>query len=270
MRVSKPGEVGARRAQRKKVVLANPNANDVELPPLSVRVSDGADGTVVKFDGPTIDMLRALEVFQTKQGWQFFHGPSTLIRKESVELGKLLAWVNGEVVRSGEGSGVESEGKAEGERGRENVGEDVSENVNECVSEHKGGNENVIVSENGSTNENEGDNGDSGAGEKVLERGWIPSGGYVTTPEVIPEVLIDELKKYKDLMGESRSGRRVITGPKGVGKSILLLQVMAWAQQRNWLVISIPNGMFPPPHIPPPRTNLSSLHPPLPSQPRTS
>ena len=270
MRVSKPGEVGARRAQRKKIVLANPNANDVELPTLRVRVSDEADGTVVKFDGPTIDMLRALEVFQTKQGWQFFHGPSTLIRKESVELGKLLAWVNGEVVHSGEGSGVakvESEGKAEGERERENVGEDVSENVNECVSEHKSENENVIASENGSTNESQGDSGDSGVGEG---KGWTPSGGYVTTPEVIPEVLIDELKKYKDLTGESRSGRRVITGPKGVGKSILLLQVMAWAQQRNWLVLSIPNGMFPPPHISPPRINQSSPHPPLPSQPRTS
>lgn len=266
-RVSKPGEVGARRAERKKIVLANPNATDVELDTLRAKISGKVDGAVVKFDGPTIDMLRLLEVFQLKQGWQFFHRPSTLIRKESIELGKLLAWVNGERVYEGEDPNVakvESESKLVGEGKGGSVSEGVSEEKEkeEGVRANEGGDNNnsEVKSANGSENKNKNmnenenesmseDESDSGVGEQVVEekKEWTPSGGYVTTPEVIPEVLIDEMNKYKNLAGESRSGRRVITGPKGVGKSILLLQAMAWAQQRNWFVLPIPNGMFPPP-----------------------
>ena len=277
--MSKPGEVGARRAERKKIVLANPNATDAGLETLEAQVSDNADGTVVKFDGSTTDMLKALEVFQVKQGWQFFYEPSTLIRKESIELGKLLAWVNGEGVRSGEGRGVESQGKsAGGEIVNGNVSEGVTEggsenasrseiksaNEGEGVGENVSENDSEVKSANESSSENQSHSGsgsDSEVGGQVVEEGCIPSGGYVTTPEVIPEVPVDELKKYKDLAGESRSGRMVITGPKGVGKSILLLQAMAWAQKRDWLVLPIPNGMYSPAQSPPfRRTNLPSLY----------
>ena len=37
--------------------------------------------------------------------------------------------------------------------------------------------------------------------------------------------------------------RAVLCGPKGSGKSVLLLQAMTWALQRGWLVINIPNGI---------------------------
>ncbi|KAF8451519.1 mitochondrial ribosomal death-associated protein 3-domain-containing protein [Terfezia claveryi] len=143
VKVSKPAEVGVRRAERKRLVLANANALEVELPTLTAEIAkeDRADGAVFRFEGAMIDTLRTLEGFQLKQGWEFFHTPSTLVKGESVELGKLMAWVNGE-----------------------------------------------------------------------------------------------------DLARESRSGRRIITGPRGVGKSVLLTQAMAWAHQRNWVVLTIPNA----------------------------
>ncbi|KAF8428135.1 mitochondrial ribosomal death-associated protein 3-domain-containing protein [Tirmania nivea] len=143
VKVSKPAEVGARRAERKRIVLANANALEVELPTLTAAIAkeDRADGAVFKFEGAMIDTLRTLEGFQIKQGWEFFHTPSTLVRGESVELGKLMAWINGE-----------------------------------------------------------------------------------------------------KLAGESRSGRRIITAPRGAGKSVLLIQAMAWAHQRDWVVLTIPNA----------------------------
>ncbi len=44
---------------------------------------------------------------------------------------------------------------------------------------------------------------------------------------------------------EGRDGktmRRIYTGAQGTGKSVLLLQAMAMAFARNWIVISIPEG----------------------------
>jgi len=47
--------------------------------------------------------------------------------------------------------------------------------------------------------------------------------------------------------------RVVLAGPKGSGKSVLLLQAMSWALQWEWVVISIPNGTrrtpSPSPHL---------------------
>jgi len=94
----------------------------------------------------TIDRLRALEAFQTKQHWPFFHRPCTLFRRETVEVGRLF-----ERVMQREGTG-----------------------------------------ENGGVNE-----------------------------------------------------RAILHGYHGCGRTILLLQAMTWALQKDWIVIAIPNGRFP-------------------------
>ncbi|KAF8545158.1 mitochondrial ribosomal death-associated protein 3-domain-containing protein [Trichophaea hybrida] len=47
------------------------------------------------------------------------------------------------------------------------------------------------------------------------------------------------------VVGEVNKGtfhRMVICGPKGSGKSVLMLQATAWALQREWVVITIPNA----------------------------
>jgi len=46
-------------------------------------LSSGEEDTIV-------DQLRALEAFQTKQHWPFFHRPCTLFRRETVEVGRLF------------------------------------------------------------------------------------------------------------------------------------------------------------------------------------
>jgi small subunit ribosomal protein S29 len=43
---------------------------------------------------------------------------------------------------------------------------------------------------------------------------------------------------------EGKMKRVIFEGPKGSGKSVLLLQSMAWALQKGWLVVNIPNGMY--------------------------
>lgn len=168
----KHAPIGERRAQRKKLVLANNNATPVALPDLSanIAITDEANGSVFAFDGPTVDFLRTLEAFQLKQGWEMFHKPATLVTQDSIELGKLIGWVNGEEVPE----------------------------------------EEVIGGRKGETRE-------------------------------VPEETGGK-NQYLSLAGEQRNGARIVTGRRGLGKSILLLQAQAWAMQRNWVVITIPNG----------------------------
>ncbi|KAI5810239.1 mitochondrial ribosomal death-associated protein 3-domain-containing protein [Peziza echinospora] len=148
VRTAKSGAIGERRAQRKKLVLANTNAGKVELPDLTARIATEEDvvGRIFSFDGNTVDAMRTAEGFHLKQGWEFFYKPSTLVRKESIQLGRLVAWINGEEIK-----------------------------------------------------------------------------GRMRTHQ-------------------SRSARVILHGLRGSGKSVLLLQAMAWAYQRQWVVITIPNA----------------------------
>lgn len=212
VRVAKHIEPGARRAERKKLLLANPNAPEVELPPLTAPMAkeDNADGAVFTFEGTMIETLRTLGGFELKQGWQYFYKPSTLVRAESVEMGKLLAWVNGEEVKP----------KQEEEEGEKEV--KPKEEGTEAIKE-----EQQV----------------EGKEAQVVEphEQWIPSGGYITTPLNFTP-LDPGTSKWAKLFSESRSGRRVLHGPRGAGKTVLLLQAMAWAHQRDWVVLTIPNG----------------------------
>ncbi|KAI9843196.1 MAG: 37S ribosomal protein S23 mitochondrial [Sclerophora amabilis] len=49
-------------------------------------------------------------------------------------------------------------------------------------------------------------------------------------------------KILEDVEGGHKTARRVITGEKGTGKSMLLLQAMAMAFRKGWIVISVPEA----------------------------
>lgn len=137
----RPPAVGERKAIRKRVVLSNTNALDVpgmqELSPETM-IDMRLRAQVVGIPGAVVDQLRAVEAFKVTQGWSMFRRPGVLMRRESVEMGKLV--------------------------------------------------ENLSTDELGST------------------------------------------------------ARRVLTGERGNGKSMLLLQAMAMAFVKGWIVISLPEG----------------------------
>ncbi|KAI9780919.1 MAG: 37S ribosomal protein S23 mitochondrial [Candelina submexicana] len=150
----KPPNPGERKAMRKRIVLSNTNALEVtgmqdlnEDTMVDMRLRGqviGLPGSLGASTDSVVDQLRAVEAFKTTQGWGLFRRPGMLIRRESVELGKLLAGIVGE--------------------------------------------------------------------------------------------------------GEKKTIRRVYTGEKGNGKSMMLLQAMAMAYLKGWIVISIPEGSYPSSH----------------------
>ncbi|TVY31334.1 37S ribosomal protein S23, mitochondrial, partial [Lachnellula subtilissima] len=94
---AKPPMPGERKAMRKRIVLSNTNALEVDgMVDLSREMTEKLEkhvGKVVGLDGATVDGLRAAEAFKTTQGWGLFRRPGVLIREESVQLGKRMAGV---------------------------------------------------------------------------------------------------------------------------------------------------------------------------------
>lgn len=120
---------GERKALRKRIVLSNTNALEVEdLKDLDGKLVDeiverddaedrpGRDslaamvlgqngsrfaGKVVGLNGVTVDSLRAVEAFKTTQGWGIFRRPAVLIREESVVVARRMmeAQEKGETIR---------------------------------------------------------------------------------------------------------------------------------------------------------------------------
>lgn len=84
----RPPPVGERKAQRKRIVLSNTNALEIQsLEKLSVENMTNAEtvGSVLAIDGPVLDQLRDAKAFKTTQNWNMFRTPSTLMRNETVE-----------------------------------------------------------------------------------------------------------------------------------------------------------------------------------------
>lgn len=77
---------GERKALRKRIVLSNTNALQVEgLRDLSKDMEMAVHtGKVVGLPGEVVDSLRAVEAFKVTQGWGMFRRPALLIREESV------------------------------------------------------------------------------------------------------------------------------------------------------------------------------------------
>lgn len=95
----RPPPVGERRTLRKRIVLSNPNALDVQgMPDLSVEnmVDARLRGSVVGLPVPMLDQLRAVQAFKPTQGWSIFRRPGTVVRRETLELGRLFERIESE------------------------------------------------------------------------------------------------------------------------------------------------------------------------------
>lgn len=87
-RVRKPA-VGERKALRKRIVLSNTNALEVEgLKDITARsmMDESLRGQVLGIPGPVVDQLRAVEAFKVTQGWPLFRRPAMLMRKDTLDL----------------------------------------------------------------------------------------------------------------------------------------------------------------------------------------
>ncbi|KAL8895161.1 MAG: hypothetical protein Q9192_003804 [Flavoplaca navasiana] len=85
---------GERRALRKRIVLSNVNALEVQgLQNMDVEnmFDRRLEGQVLRLPGPIVDQLRAVEAFKPTQSWGLFQSPGTLMRRETVDMGKMIA-----------------------------------------------------------------------------------------------------------------------------------------------------------------------------------
>ncbi|KAL8767270.1 MAG: hypothetical protein Q9209_006196 [Squamulea sp. 1 TL-2023] len=85
---------GERKALRKRIVLSNVNALEVpEMQDISAEnmYDRRMEGQVLGLPGPIVDQLRAVEAFKTTQCWGLFRSPGTLVRRETVDMGKMIA-----------------------------------------------------------------------------------------------------------------------------------------------------------------------------------
>ncbi|KAF7593390.1 37S ribosomal protein S23 mitochondrial [Aspergillus hancockii] len=90
---ARPPPVGERKALRKRIVLSNPNALEVEgMQDISAEnmVDARLRGSVLGLPVPMLTQLRAVEAFKPKQGWSIFRRPGTVVRRETLELGRLI------------------------------------------------------------------------------------------------------------------------------------------------------------------------------------
>lgn len=103
MEKSRPPAVGERKALRKRIVLSNPNALEVEgMQELNgeTMVDSRLRGQVLALPVPMIDQLRAVQAFKTSQGWSIFRRPGTVLRRETLEMGRLFDNISGEAAGS--------------------------------------------------------------------------------------------------------------------------------------------------------------------------
>lgn len=86
---SKKPEIGERRALRKRIVLSNTNALEVEgLKDINAQsmTDQSLTGQVLGIPGPVVSQLRAVEAFKVKQAWPLFSRPAMLMRKDTLDM----------------------------------------------------------------------------------------------------------------------------------------------------------------------------------------
>lgn len=95
----RPPAPGERKALRKRIVLSNVNALEVrdmqDLTPEAM-IDMRLRGQVIGIPGPVVDQLRVLEAFKVSQGWGLFRRPGMLVRRETVEYGRMFEELSGE------------------------------------------------------------------------------------------------------------------------------------------------------------------------------
>lgn len=90
---SKRPDIGERKALRKRIVLSNTNALEVQgMQDISAQsiVDERLRGQVLGIPGPVVDQLRVVEAFKVGQGWMLFRKPAMLVRKETLDYGKMI------------------------------------------------------------------------------------------------------------------------------------------------------------------------------------
>lgn len=95
---ARPPAVGERKALRKRIVLSNPNALEVEgMPDLSseTMVDARLRGSVLGLPVPMLDQLRAVQAFKPRQGWSIFRRPGTVLRRDTLEMARLFEKISG-------------------------------------------------------------------------------------------------------------------------------------------------------------------------------
>lgn len=100
----RPPAVGERKALRKRIVLSNTNALEVqgmrefsEETMLDARVR----GSVLGLPVTMITQLRALQAFKPSQGWSLFRRPGVVWRRESLEMGRIFEAITSEGPENG-------------------------------------------------------------------------------------------------------------------------------------------------------------------------
>lgn len=93
VKTSRPPAPGERKAARKRIVLSNTNALEVEgMVELSEDnlLDDQHVGAMLGLPGTVVDQLRAVEAFKTNQGWSLFRRPAILVRSESIQIAQIM------------------------------------------------------------------------------------------------------------------------------------------------------------------------------------
>lgn len=102
----RPPEPGARKAERKRIVLSNTNAIEIrdmaDLTPDNI-TDDSMIAQVLGLEGTLLDQLREAKAFKPTQNWNMFRRPATLVRRETVGLGQNIREVNESVSDNGMG-----------------------------------------------------------------------------------------------------------------------------------------------------------------------
>lgn len=89
----RPPQEGERKALRKRIVLTNSNALEIQdMQDLSAKnMNDKSmQGQVLGFSTEVVDSLRAVEAFKPTQGWSMFRRPATLITSHTQKLAEQL------------------------------------------------------------------------------------------------------------------------------------------------------------------------------------
>jgi small subunit ribosomal protein S29 len=90
---SRPPAVGERKALRKRLVLSNTNALEVQgMQDLSVEtmVDSRLRGAVLGLPMEMLHQMKAAQAFKPTQGWFLFRRPGIVLRRETLEMGRLF------------------------------------------------------------------------------------------------------------------------------------------------------------------------------------
>jgi small subunit ribosomal protein S29 len=91
VKTGRPPAPGERKAIRKRIVLSNSNALEVQsLMDMTAELNTSQIGQVFGIPSPVVDQLRAVGAFKTTQGWSLFRRPTILVRDKSVELAMMM------------------------------------------------------------------------------------------------------------------------------------------------------------------------------------